>query len=135
MLELVGKTREQLRTLYQSGVSRQKMEQRKRTIIAGMVEDYWTLQASWRSGDEFRNWMNSEMNNAKLEPVADYNEWVPVFTAILDSSGLVRFIDAAREFASLASTERSAVLERRLVSLKQQVTNRGDNDNPRHVQD
>ena len=132
VLELIGTTREQLSVLYQSGVSKQKMEQRKRTIIARMVEDYSTLQATWPIGAEFHDWMNSEINNAKLETVADYNQWVPVFAAILKGGGLVRFKQEVKTFASMSSAERGARLEN---ILEQQITNRGDNDNPRHVQD
>ena len=43
--------------------------------------------------------------------------------------------DAVSAFALLSSTERSAMLESRLVSLKQQVTKGGNDNNPHQVQD
>jgi predicted aminopeptidase len=54
--------------------------------------------------------MQGPMSNAKLETVADYNEWVPQLTAKLDKLGYEQFKRELSRLASLSQLERDAEL-------------------------
>jgi len=50
------------------------------------------------------------MSNAKLETVADYNEWVPPLTAMLDKLGYEQFKLELLRLASMSQAARDAEL-------------------------
>ncbi len=117
VLVLISEARDQLRDLYDSGVSEDEMRTQKARVIGDLVRNYSELKATWKSGSEFESWMAGEINNAKLETVADYNEWVPVFTTVLEHGGLEELSREVNELARLSNEERQAELERRMSAL------------------
>ena len=103
VIELIMKARKGLEVLYDSGLPVAEMEVKKQSIFQEMRDADSLLRAGWTGGEEFYRWMQGPMSNAKLETVADYNEWVRPLTARLEALGFEQF---KRELARLASLSR-----------------------------
>ncbi len=110
VVELINNTRETLRAVYDSQLTREEKLEQKRFVLERMVERYDHLAASWSQGSEYRNWMLGPMNNAKLETVADYHEWVPVMLAQLNTLGFDGFVAWLQQLAKLPESDRQARL-------------------------
>jgi len=110
VIELIMQVRNLLEVLYDSGISVAEMEVKKQSIFLGMHEAYSRLRGNWIGGAEFYRWMQGPMSNAKLETVADYNEWVPQLTAKLDKLGFEQFKNELSRLATLSQREREAEL-------------------------
>lgn len=83
------------------------MKQRKAELIKVRVENYRELAAGWGEGREYASWMNSPINNARLETVADYNAWVPVMSHYLQQHGINRFQEEMQRLANLSLDDRN----------------------------
>ena len=110
VIELIMMARNRLEVLYDSGLPVAEMEVKKQSIFQGMRDAYFRLRETWTGGEEFYRWMQGPMSNAKLETVADYNEWVPLLTAKLDRLGFEQFKSELSRLASLSHSEREAEL-------------------------
>ena len=110
VIELIMLARSRLAVLYDSGISVAELEVKKQSIFRGMRDAYSLLHETWAGGDEFYRWMQGPMSNAKLETVADYNEWVPPLTAKLDKLGYEQFKRELSRLASLSQPARDAEL-------------------------
>jgi predicted aminopeptidase len=110
VIELIMLARNRLKVLYDAGIPVAEMEQKKQSVFREMREAYSLLRETWADGDEFYRWMQGPMSNAKLETVADYNEWVPPLTAKLDKLGYEQFKLELSRLASMSQTERDAEL-------------------------
>ena len=110
VIELINETRRRLHDLYASD----KLKSRKLTIkselIKQLAENYKGLKGQWMEGNEFSRWMSGEINNAKLETVADYNSWVPVMKTYLITHGMEAFALEMKRLASLQERERFSAL-------------------------
>jgi len=110
VLQLINTTREQLRELYVSDKTEKNKLRIKSELIEQLVEKYEILVEQWVERDVFSYWMRGEINNAKLETVADYNDWVPVMSDYLITYGLEAFGLEMKRLASLPKLERHEVL-------------------------
>ena len=111
VLQLINATREQLRELYASDKTENNKLRIKSELIGQLVEKYGILVEQWAERAEYSYWMQGEINNAKLETVADYNRWVPVMSAYLTAHGLEAFGMEMKRLASLPESERHSILE------------------------
>lgn len=107
VLSLINEIREALRGLYATGLSREVKLERKSELMGELVLRYDQLAESWIDGNEYRHWMHSPINNAKLETVADYHEWVPVMRTQLEQRGLDGFVEWLQVLANLNSQDRT----------------------------
>ncbi|MBL6690839.1 MAG: aminopeptidase [Pseudomonadales bacterium] len=107
VISLVSKVRAELRGVYASDLSREEKLKRKSVIIGELVVRYERLAESWAEGNEYLYWMRSPINNAKLETVADYHEWVPVMEGQLEQRGFDGFVEWLQALAKLDSDERT----------------------------
>lgn len=82
----------------------------KQQIFAQLVERYEQAIATWTDGQEFRGWMSGPLNNAKVETVADYNEWVPGLSQLLTEHGFAQFKLALERLAALSLEDRETAL-------------------------
>lgn len=110
VIELIDDTRLHLKALYSSSLSEDAMRREKDHLLKVLVQNYEALSDTWEEGEEYRAWMQSPINNAKLETVADYHEWVPVMLQKLQRIGLDRFIHEMRELAKLSQSDREQAL-------------------------
>lgn len=111
VIGLVEQTRVSLRELYESGQSADDTDRKKRDIISGLILQYETLSQHWDEGSEYSHWMETPINNAKIETVADYHQWVPAMSAILEKEGFVGFRIEMHRLAKMNQPARKMALE------------------------
>lgn len=83
VIELVQAARGELATLYASPASESAQRAVKATIQARLREDYRAALALDPSLAPYQRWFDGPLNNAQLNTLSDYNQWVPAFDALL----------------------------------------------------
>lgn len=80
----------------------------KRRLIGQMRLEYEALKQRWGGDTTYDLWFSRPINNAKLNSVAAYHEFVPGFARLLELSegSLERFYAAAERLAKLRKSER-----------------------------
>ena len=111
VIKLINETRRQLKEIYTSAELDSRKLVIKSELIEQLVENYRVLAEQWTDGVGFSYWMDGEINNAKLETVADYNSWVPVMNTYLITHGMESFVLEMIRLASLQESERHAILK------------------------
>src|SRR5262249_8767993 len=102
-VHLIMDTRERLAKLY-ANASRLKPEESRRDK-QGVFEDlrrrYEELKAAWGGYSGYCNWFARDLNNAKLNTVANYYDYVPGFQRLLEENGgdIEKFHAAAERLA------------------------------------
>jgi predicted aminopeptidase len=85
---LVLSLRERLRNLYASGLPAETMRLRKREEIERLRAEYAVRRdTQWHGDHVYDDWVNSEINNAKLLPFGLYHRWVAGFAALYTRQG------------------------------------------------
>jgi predicted aminopeptidase len=112
VIDLLRRTRAELRTLYASGIDAQLMRERKRARFAAMRDSYMDLKARWSGHAPFESWFEGEINNAHLASVATYYDCVPGFERELAAAGgdLNAFYRRVRQLAKFAQPVRDAAV-------------------------
>jgi predicted aminopeptidase len=90
----------------------EQVRQDKQSILADLKAQYGALKASWGGETEFDGWFAGQINNAHLNAVAAYNDFVPGFEQLLASNGgdLEKFYAAAERLAKKPKKDRHAAL-------------------------
>jgi len=114
-LEVIGLLRrgsDELRRLYASEVSPDRMRERKSAEFAALRADYARLKAQWNGRAPFDSWFKGELNNASLASIATYYDCVPGFQRELEAAGgdLGIFYARVRELAKLDQASRDAAV-------------------------
>jgi predicted aminopeptidase len=119
VVDLLIRTRTELRDLYASGVDSSAMRERKRAVLAGMHDSYARLKAQWGGRAPFDSWFAGEINNAHLASVATYFDCVPGFQRELEAVGgnLAAFYRRVRQLAKLDQRARDAAMCGNAVAL------------------
>lgn len=114
-IDLVLGTRDLLEKTYAANKGDQWKRARKAEIIQQLRQEYQTLRESWGGYGGYDQWMASDLNNAKINSVATYYDWVPAFENLLARSGgsMTVFFHKVEELAGLPREER----DRKLRSL------------------
>ncbi len=112
VLDLLIRTRNELRTLYASGIDRERMRRRKADIFAALLGSYSELKRPWGGQDSFDGWFAGDINNANLASIATYYDCVPGFRRELAAAGgdLNAFYARVRALAKLDQARRDALL-------------------------
>ena len=107
-IALMNKTREQLGTLYASGLPPPLMRERKRETFEAMRDSYAALRRQWGGRGPFDAWFATDINNAHLASIATYFACVPGFERELKAVGgnLPAFYRRVRELAKLDQEQR-----------------------------
>lgn len=111
--QLVLDTRERLRALYAEPLPADAMRTRKREEIERLRADYFRLRdTQWQGKGGYDDWIESDINNAKLLPFGLYRRWVPAFTALFARTGRewTAFYTAAAKIARLDAVARTRAL-------------------------
>lgn len=115
--ELVVAARSRLQKLYQSALPAPQMRARKQAVIEQLRADYQSLRETrWQGADPYQQWFADPINNAKLNTVALYNQWLPAFERLYRDNGSdwARFHLATAVLAAQSGDERLATLRRLL---------------------
>jgi predicted aminopeptidase len=122
-VHLIMETRQRLETLYgdqhtdegrvkatpkNRGVSPELLRQEKQKLFARLHQEYEQLKAEWGSDKGYDEWFALEVNNAQLNSVAAYYDFVPGFERLLASNGgdLEQFYHAAKRLSKLPKKQR-----------------------------
>jgi predicted aminopeptidase len=102
-VHLIMATRERLNNLYQKAatVASDEMRRQKQDVFDDLRRQYGDLQTSWGGYAGYDDWFSHDLNNAKLNTVANYYDYVPGFQRLLQSTGgnLEKFYAAAERMA------------------------------------
>jgi len=110
---LLNRTRDQLRTLYGSGIDPARMRERKAAAFAALRESYAQLVRGWGPRPPFEVWFEKgEINNAHLASIATYYDCVPGLKRELAAAGgdLDAFYRRVRVLAKLDQEKRDALI-------------------------
>jgi predicted aminopeptidase len=113
IVALLNRTREELRTLYGSGIDPTQMRERKAAAFAALRGSYARLVQGWGPHPPFEGWFDKgEINNAHLASIATYYDCVPGLKRELAESGgdLDAFYRRVRELAKLDQEKRDALI-------------------------
>jgi len=107
-IDMVLKTRNKLEDLYQSSLSSESMSIRKLEILRGLRADYRQLRQQWGGYDAYDQWIFSGVNNAKIQSIATYYDYVPAFEKMLQrhQGDLQPFYAELRHIMTLTQKER-----------------------------
>jgi predicted aminopeptidase len=111
-IALMNATREELGTLYASGLPASLMRERKREAFEALREAYAARRALWGGRGPFDAWFAKDLNNAHLASIATYFACVPGFERELKAAGgnLPAFYRRVRELAKLDQTHRDQLV-------------------------
>jgi predicted aminopeptidase len=112
VIALMNQTREQLATLYASGLPPPLMRERKRQALAALRDAYSALRQQWGGRGPFDAWFAKDINNAHLASIATYFACVPGFERELQAVGgnLPAFYRRVRELAKLDQERRDLLV-------------------------
>jgi len=85
----------------------------KKAQFEALAADYAALRAQWHGDTSYDEWMDTDMNNAKLASIATYHEYVPGFLALFKLAGedFERFYARVEGLGKLATEARARCLE------------------------
>jgi predicted aminopeptidase len=85
-----------------------QLRQAKDQIFSEMQADYARLKAGWGGDPEYDGWFAHPINNAQLNSVAAYYDFVPGFEQLLSSTGgeMQKFYQAAEKLSKRSKPER-----------------------------
>lgn len=113
-LGLVSKTRDELRQVYESSGSSERMAADKAAAIDKLRMRYRQMRDKrWAGYRGYDAWFDARINNAKLAATAVYGEQVPAFLRLFDlcSSDYPRFYASVRRIADMQKPSRAEALK------------------------
>jgi predicted aminopeptidase len=80
----------------------------KERVFEELRRDYARIKSEWGGDPGYDIWFGSGLNNARLNTIANYFDYVPAFERLLKLNGgdLERFYEAARRLAKMPRKER-----------------------------
>lgn len=104
-VHLIMSTRERLGKLYvavkTSPVPVDELRREKQHVFDDLRKHYADLKTKWGGYSGYDDWFSHDLNNAKLNTVANYNDYVPAFQRLLQAHGgdLEKFYNAAERLS------------------------------------
>ncbi|WP_011299144.1 aminopeptidase [Cupriavidus necator] len=107
-------TRDRLDAMYRSGADDDAKRRGKNEIFDSLRHQYAALRTEWGGYSGYDRWFDQPLTNAHLAAVATYQQWVPAFSALLDSVGgdWTRFYAEVQRIGDLPEAERHAALSK-----------------------
>jgi predicted aminopeptidase len=93
-------------------VPAEQLRVQKREILENLKRDYELVKVQWGEDPEYDGWFSHQLNNAHLNSVAAYYDFVPAFEQLLAANGgdLEKFYDEVARLAKKPKDERHATL-------------------------
>ena len=115
-LQLLGRTRQRLESVYASQSARADMLRRKHTAFAALRDEYQLLKQAWGGYSGYDRWFERPLNNAHLAAADTYHALEPAFRALLARVGgdMSAFHAICRQIAALDESPRQAYMDRLL---------------------
>jgi predicted aminopeptidase len=105
-VRLIMSTRERLGTLYGATAAKtapvDELRREKQHVFDDLRKQYADLKTQWGGYSGYDEWFAHDLNNAKLNTVANYYDYVPGFQRLLQSNGgdLGQFYSAAERLSN-----------------------------------
>jgi predicted aminopeptidase len=114
VVQLLAGTRERLQALYDTALPLDTMREAKQRELARTRQAYRALRDSWGGDPAYDNWVEGELNNARLGSVAAYHDYVEAFLAMLESrqGDFSAFYAEASRIGAMAPEQREPYLAR-----------------------
>jgi predicted aminopeptidase len=114
-VHLITATRERLQMVYTAKnppVPVAELRRQKQAVFDDLRRQYGELKRSWDGYSGYDDWFAHDLNNAKLNTVANYFDYVPGFEQLLRSNGgdLEKFYAAAQRLSKEPIDKRHAEL-------------------------
>lgn len=109
-----------------------ELRQRKQRVFNEMTAEFRQLKANWGGDAEYDGWFAHPINNAHLNSVAAYYDFVPAFEQLLAANGgdMEKFYKAAEQLSKKPKAVRHEQM-RSLVQTRQPPSTRVQNSQPR----
>ncbi len=109
--EVYGDTRDKdgnIKAAKNLSASTDKLRTEKQQVFDDLRAEYQKLKQEWDSYAGYDNWFAHELNNAQLNTIANYYDFLPGFEALLKSNGgdLEKFYRAAERLSKMPRDER-----------------------------
>ena len=114
-INLILETKIRLESLYASTASEEIMRTRKVHIFDQLRAEYQSLKSSWSDPPDYDEWMEHDLNNAKLASVVTYHDLADSFTRLLANcdDDLAVFYQRVRQLGKLPMPQRHQCLTTR----------------------
>lgn len=113
LVELVNDYRSKLRDIYASDLPDGAKRIAKAEVMSDLKRTYLSQQEALGKPPVYKQWLEKDLNNAKIASLALYTKLYPAFEALLkeEDNSLPRFYERVRLLGSMAATERAAALK------------------------
>jgi predicted aminopeptidase len=113
-VHLVSATRERLQSLYTTrpALATADLQREKQRTFDDLQRQYAELKTTWGGYSGYDGWFSRDVNNAKLNTVANYYDYVPGFQKLLgqNAGDLEKFYSAVQRLSKQSRTERDRQL-------------------------
>lgn len=86
-VHLIMATRERLQKVYGSLVDVAELRREKQKVFEDLLHQYADLKSGWGGYSGYDDWFSHDLNNAKLNTVANYYDYLPGFHRLLQENG------------------------------------------------
>jgi predicted aminopeptidase len=86
-VHLIMATRESLAMVYKAPASPDELRRQKQRVFDDLRHQYGELKSKWGGYSGYDDWFAHDLNNAKLNTVAAYNDFLPGFQRLLKQNG------------------------------------------------
>lgn len=102
-----------VKTAKKRDLTPQQLRRQKESILNDLKKEFAALRAQWGGNDEFDWWFEGNLNNARLNSIAAYYDFVPGFEQLLaqNDGELGKFYQAAKALSKLPKDQRHARLQ------------------------
>jgi len=85
-----------------------QLQEKKQRVFADLRAKYQELKASWGGYSGYDDWFSHELNNAQLNTIANYYDFLPSFKRLLELSGgnLEEFYQQVERLSKMPKDER-----------------------------
>ncbi len=85
-----------------------QLKEQKQRVFAELRANYEALKASWGGYQGYDEWFSRELNNAQLNTIANYYDYLPSFKRLLELNGgnLERFYEEVERLSKISKDER-----------------------------
>ena len=112
VFDLIEKARGSLVDLYDQKLTDQALRSGKSAVFAELRKQYKQLKNSWDGFDDFSYWMSTDINNARIGTLDDYNGLVPAFVELhANYDDMTRYFKEVERIGRLSQAERDSLLE------------------------
>ena len=111
-ISMIQETREHLASLYASSATDVVKSQRKKEAFNALAKEYTLFKQRWSNYAGYDEWMNNDLNNAKIASVVTYHSYDKAFRNLLTQANdrLDLFVEKVKAIASLEETARHKCL-------------------------